>query len=228
MYAPVFELCRSLSLPVVALGAPAGDLRTAAEKGFDAPDASAWARLSLPEGPEPLKSFSSTVAYQQYARDVLVPDFERFAKFKHAAPFFETPVAAPPAAARRGPVAAAAAATPVSSAGDTNGDFVNFFNSRLLWDASMAARAANWIDESPRDDATLIALVGAEHASYGCGASAHCATRMPHRAAKTVLVQPQAPIGHGRVQAARQDVARLRLPQLVLDEAASFHQLALA
>ena len=167
-YAQVFELCRSLSLPIVALGAPAKDLVTAASQGLNGLDANAWARLSLPEGPEPLMKFASTMAYQQYRQKVLEPDFERFARFKRAAPFFEA-----------------------ASTMDGNDDFAKFYTSRLLWDASMAARAANWVDQSPRKDATLIALVGAEHASYGCGAAAHCAARSD-RPARTVIVNPPA------------------------------------
>ena len=61
--------------------------------------------------------------YASYAREVLQPDYERFVSTT-AAPFFEAGDAGPNARQ-------------------------NFFCARLVTDASMAARAAAWVDESP-------------------------------------------------------------------------------
>ena len=53
-YAPVFEVCRALGLPLVALGTNAKDLKTVEASGLAGLDDKAWARLSLPEGPDAL------------------------------------------------------------------------------------------------------------------------------------------------------------------------------
>ena len=74
---------------------------------------------------------------------MLQPDYERFVSTT-AAPFFEAGDAGPNARQ-------------------------NFFCARLVTDASMAARAAAWVDESPRRDATIVALVGAERVAYEGG-----------------------------------------------------------
>ena len=123
-YAPVFEVCRALGLPLVALGTNAKDLKTVEASGLAGLDDKAWARLSLPEGPDALADRVKVgTTYASYAREVLQPDYERFVSTT-AAPFFEAGDAGPNARQ-------------------------NFFCARLVTDASMAARAAAWVDESP-------------------------------------------------------------------------------
>ena len=61
-YAPVFELCRGLGLPLVALGSRTQDMLAVESKGLGGLDAAAWARLSLPEGPEALVPYADSEA----------------------------------------------------------------------------------------------------------------------------------------------------------------------
>jgi len=88
-------------------------------------------------------------------------------------------------------VLAPSVAAPASSA-ET---FANHFCSRILWDESMAARAAQWVDERRDLDPTLVVLAGAEHVTFGCGAPARCARRLDKTsndrfAARSVLLNP--------------------------------------
>ncbi|KAJ8608261.1 hypothetical protein CTAYLR_007289 [Chrysophaeum taylorii] len=73
--------------------------------------------------------------------------------------------------------------------------FANQFCSRIVWDESMAARAAEWIEAHHRSDPTLVVLAGAEHVTFGCGAPARCARRLDRTgdrfAAKSVLLNPR-------------------------------------
>jgi uncharacterized iron-regulated protein len=166
-YAPVFEVCRALGLPLVALGANAKDLKTVEASGLAGLaglDTQAWARLSLPEGPDALADRIKTETYASYARDVLQPDYERFVS-TNAAPFFE--------------------------AGDSSRDErQNFFCARLVCDASMAARAAAWVAKSPRNDATLVALVGAKRVKFDGAAASLCAARTGRSAARLLMNPP--------------------------------------
>lgn len=73
--------------------------------------------------------------------------------------------------------------------------FANNFCSRILWDESMAARAADWVEQRRDFDPTLVVLAGAEHVIFGCGAPARCARRLDKSsanrfAAKSVLLNP--------------------------------------
>ena len=116
-YAPVFEVCRALGLPLVALGTNAKDLKTVEASGLAGLDDKAWARLSLPEGPDALADrVKIGTTYASYAREVLQPDYQRFISTT-SAPFFEAGDAGPNARQ-------------------------NFFCARLVTDASMAARAS--------------------------------------------------------------------------------------
>ena len=191
-YAPVFEVCRALGLPLVALGTNAKDLKTVEASGLAGLDPctnqvsrrwrstpvslvdlrtglddKAWARLSLPEGPDALADrVKIGTTYASYAREVLQPDYERFVSTT-AAPFFEAGDAGPNARQ-------------------------NFFCARLVTDASMAARAAAWVDESPRRDATIVALVGAERVAYEGGAASLCAARTGRSATRLLMNPPSA------------------------------------
>ena len=104
--------------------------------------------------------------YASYAREVLQPDYERFVSTT-AAPFFEAGDAGPNARQ-------------------------NFFCARLVTDASIAARAAAWVDESPRRDATIVALVGAERVAYEGGAASLCAARTGRSATRLLMNPPSA------------------------------------
>ena len=97
---------------------------------------------------------------------MLQPDYERFVSTT-AAPFFEAGDAGPNARQ-------------------------NFFCARLVTDASMAARAAAWVDESPRRDATIVALVGAERVAYEGGAASLCAARTGRSATRLLMNPPSA------------------------------------
>ena len=97
---------------------------------------------------------------------MLQPDYERFVSTT-AAPFFEAGDAGPNARQ-------------------------NFFCARLVTDASMAARAAAWVDESPRRDATIVALVGAERVAYEGGAASLCADRTGRSATRLLMNPPSA------------------------------------
>ena len=187
-YAPVFEVCRALGLPLVALGTNAKDLKTVEASGLAGLDPctnqisrrpvslvdlrtglddKAWARLSLPEGPDALADrVKIGTTFASYAREVLQPDYERFVSTT-AAPFFEAGDAGPNARQ-------------------------NFFCARLVTDASMAARAAAWVDESPRRDATIVALVGAERVAYEGGAASLCAARTGRSATRLLMNPPSA------------------------------------
>lgn len=72
--------------------------------------------------------------------------------------------------------------------------FANHFCSRILWDESMAARAADWVETRRDLDPTLVVLAGAEHVTFGCGAPARCARRLGAAgnrfAARSVLLNP--------------------------------------
>lgn len=74
--------------------------------------------------------------------------------------------------------------------------FANQFCSRILWDETMAARAAAWVEERRDQDPTLVVLAGAEHVTFGCGAPARCARRLGFSSstnrftAKSVLLNP--------------------------------------
>ena len=163
-YAPVFEVCRALGLPLVALGANAKDLKTVEASGLAGLDTQAWARLSLPEGPDALADRIKTEIYASYARDVLQPDYERFVS-TNAAPFFE-------------------------AGGSSRDERQNFFCARLVCDASMAARAAAWVAESPRKDATIVTLVGAERVKFDGAAASLCAARTGRSAARLLMNPP--------------------------------------
>ena len=166
-YAPVFEVCRALGLPLVALGTNAKDLRTVEASGLAGLDDKAWARLSLPEGPDALADrVKIGTTFASYAREVLQPDYQRFISTT-SAPFFEAGDAGPNARQ-------------------------NFFCARLVTDASMAARAAAWVDESPRRDATIVALVGAERVAYEGGAASLCAARTGRSATRLLMNPPSA------------------------------------
>mmetsp|Transcript_17212 Transcript_17212/g.25923 ORF Transcript_17212/g.25923 Transcript_17212/m.25923 type:complete len:387 (-) Transcript_17212:1334-2494(-) len=56
--------------------------------------------------------------------------------------------------------------------------FANHYCGRLVWDESMAARAAAWIEAHQDEDPTLLVLTGAEHVTNGCGAPDRCARRL--------------------------------------------------
>ena len=56
----------------------------------------------------------------------------------------------------------------------------------------MAARAAAWVDESPRRDATIVALVGAERVAYEGGAASLCAARTGRSATRLLMNPPSA------------------------------------
>ena len=130
-------------------------------------DDKAWARLSLPEGPDALADrVKIGTTFASYAREVLQPDYERFVSTT-AAPFFEAGDAGPNARQ-------------------------TFFCTRLVTDASMAARAAAWVDESPRRDATIVALVGAERVAYEGGAASLCAARTGRSATRLLMNPPSA------------------------------------
>lgn len=180
-YGKVFELCRALGFPLVALGANARDIATVEASGLGGLDRDAWARLSLPEGPEALARFAGTAAYERYASEILAPDYERFSAGT-GAPFME-----------RAPDGGKITRAPEA----------NFRNSRLVWDASAAARAADWVASGPRRaDATLVALVGPERVAFGCGAAALCAQRLPNRPTRTVLLNPaETERARGRISA---------------------------
>lgn len=147
-YGSVLDMCRELSLPIVALGASSDELRVVERDGLAALDASAWERLNLPEGPATFAGDFPTYnarAYQSYVAT--------------AAPF------------------------------------ANQYCGRLLWDESMAARAADWVEAHRDLDPTLVVLAGAEHVTFGCGAPARCARRLDRAtgktAAKSVLLNPK-------------------------------------
>ena len=71
--------------------------------------------------------------------------------------------------------------------------FANHYCSRLVWDESMAARAAAWVDARRDFDPTLVVLAGAEHVAFGCGAPARCARRLSQfrDPARSVLLNPR-------------------------------------
>lgn len=161
-YEATLDLCRVLGMPIIALGADSQAIDLVEKHGLAALDEAAWAKLGVPGGAPSLASFTATPKFHRYSDSVLSASYDRFSDGTTASPASTRQAAAPPHAS-----------------------FANYYCASQIWEESMAARATNWLTAGP--DRTLIALCGAEHVSFGCGAAARCADRIDSKVTSIIL-----------------------------------------
>ena len=74
-------------------------------------------------------------------------------------------------------------------------DFERFLDVQLLWDESMAARAAAWFDENP--DGNMVILAGSGHIAYGSGIPQRLLRRKPLTSASVINLDEESTISAG-------------------------------
>lgn len=150
-YLPVFQACRDLRIPLLALNVDSEDLSMVETGGLPALPESTLRRY-VPDGLG-FSRFASTTAFKEYVAYIVKPSYtmhERMGILRTTitGQQLETPMA-----------------------------FRNFFSGRILWDEAMASASASWCSANP--DGLLVGLVGSDHVKFGCGVPARTARMLP-------------------------------------------------
>ena len=164
-YLPVFQTCRELGVPLLALNVDSEDLSKVESGGLPALPQSTLDRYITDRNG--FASFASTVAFKEYVAYIIQPSYtmhQRMGILKR---------------------------TITGQTLDEDMTFRNFFSGRILWDEAMASASAAWCEANPTG--LLIGLVGSDHVKFGCGVPARCARQLPGGLATTaaVLLNPR-------------------------------------
>jgi len=163
-YLPVFQACRELGIPLLALNVDSEDLSKVEIRGFPAlpketlrgyvPDANGFG------------AFASTTAFKEYVAFVIKPSYAIHQRM----------------GVLRNTITGQKLKEDIS--------FRNFYSCRILWDEAMASASVEWCRANP--EGLLIGLVGSDHVKFSCGVPARCARQLPGGLASvaTVMLNP--------------------------------------
>lgn len=139
-YLPIFETCRELNIPMIALNVDSEDLSLVEVGGFpNLPREKLQKYISDPNG---FASFAANPYYKTYVDYVISPSYEMHQQMG----ILRTTI--------------------TGQQLDEDMSFPCFFSGRILWDESMASNAIKW--NNANDGGLLIGLVGADHVKF-CG-----------------------------------------------------------
>ncbi|KAL1520730.1 hypothetical protein AB1Y20_022298 [Prymnesium parvum] len=149
-YAPIFQVCRELRIPLLALNVDSEDLSAVEVGGLPAlPPATLRRYIPDTDG---FGAFATTTAFKEYVAYVVKPSYTMHQRMG----ILRTTI--------------------TGQQLDQDMPFRNFFSGRILWDEAMGSAAAAWCKEHPAG--LLVGLVGSDHVKFGCGVPARCARQL--------------------------------------------------
>ena len=139
-YLPVFETCRELKIPIVALNVDSEDLGLVESGGFpNLPRDRLQKYISDPAG---FAHFASNLYYKTYVDYVISPSYDMHKQM------------------------GILRSTITGQKLDEDMPFASFFSGRILWDEGMASAAHKW---TKANRGLMIGLVGADHVKFNAG-----------------------------------------------------------
>ena len=140
-YLPIFETCRELSIPLIALNVDSEDLGLVELGGFpNLPREKLQKYISDPVG---FAQFASMEYYKTYVDYVISPSYDMHKEMG----ILRTTI--------------------TGQQLDEDMSFARFFSGRILWDEGMASNAYQWT--KAHEDGLMIGLVGADHVKFNAG-----------------------------------------------------------
>lgn len=140
-YLPVFQTCRELNIPLIALNVDSEDLGLVELGGF--PNLSKDKLQKYISDPAGFASFAASPYYKTYVDYVISPSYDLHQQMG----ILRTTI--------------------TGQHLDEDMTFSNFFSGRILWDESMASNAIKW--NRANEGGLIIGLVGADHVKFQCG-----------------------------------------------------------
>ena len=139
-YLPVFETCRELKIPLVALNVDSEDLGLVESGGFpNLPRERLQKYISDPAG---FALFASSPYYKTYVDYVISPSYDMHQRM------------------------GILRSTITGQQLEEDMPFARFFSGRILWDEGMASNAYKW---TKANRGLMIGLVGADHVKFNAG-----------------------------------------------------------
>ena len=155
-YVPVLKAAKKARATLLALNADDEDAAPVSAGGLAAlaPDA----RRRYVSDPKASEAFARTVAFKSYVGYTIRPSYAA-----HVA---------------LGILPATDPSACVGNDGACTTTFKNFLARRILWDEALSKACADWCRD--HEDGLCVAIVGADHVKYGCGAPARLARSLPN------------------------------------------------
>ena len=155
-YVPVLKAAKRARAQLLALNADDEDAAPVSAGGLAAlaPDA----RRRYVSDPRASEAFARTVAFKSYVGYTIRPSYAA-----HVA---------------LGILPATDPAACVGNDGACTTTFKNFLARRILWDEALSKACADWCRD--HENGLCVAIVGADHVKYGCGAPARLARSLPN------------------------------------------------
>jgi hypothetical protein len=140
-YLPIFETCRELSIPLIALNVDSEDLGLVELGGFpNLPREKLQKYINDPVG---FAQFASMEYYKTYVDYVISPSYDMHKEMG----ILRTTI--------------------TGQQLQEDMSFPRFFSGRILWDEGMASNAYQWT--KAHEDGLMIGLVGADHVKFNAG-----------------------------------------------------------
>ena len=155
-YVPVLKAAKRARASLLALNADDEDAAPVSAGGLAAlaPDA----RRRYVSDPKASEAFARTVAFKSYVGYTIRPSYAA-----HVA---------------LGILPATDPSACVGNDGACTTTFKNFLARRILWDEALSKACADWCRD--HENGLCVAIVGADHVKYGCGAPARLARSLPN------------------------------------------------
>jgi len=145
-YLPVFRLCRSEGIEMLALNVDSEDLAMVESGGVRKLGSRLDEYVKDRAG---FAAFSSTTAFKEYVAYTILPSYAQHKEM------------------------GILKSTITGQHLEQDMPLANFLAGRLLWDECMAHSAARWASANP--GGLVVGLVGSDHVKFGCGVPARCA-----------------------------------------------------
>lgn len=140
-YLPVFETCRELNIPLIALNVDSEDLGLVESGGF--PNLPREKLQKYIRDPVGFADFAKTPYYKTYVDYVISPSYD----LHQSMGILRTTI--------------------TGQQLDEDMTFSRFFSGRILWDEGMASNAYKWTSEN--EGGLMIGIVGADHVKFEGG-----------------------------------------------------------
>lgn len=140
-YLPVFEACRELNIPLIALNVDSEDLGLVELGGF--PNLPRDKLLKYMSDPAGFAAFAKSPSYKTYVDYVISPSYDMHQQMGILKSII------------------------TGQQLDQDMPFSYFFSGRILWDESMASNAIKW--NAANEGGLMVGLVGADHVKFEGG-----------------------------------------------------------